>query len=166
MTNIALLRVDDRLVHGQVVTKWIGEAGAKEIVIVDDYLATNTYLSSVFKMAAPHGVEVVTYSSETFVEKINSDSFGEVPLLVLFKSIEILGKVYSLGFKNKNVQIGGIGANSDRKIVFQSIALSESEAQKLKEIQQKGVKVIFQRVPDEKLSDLSMILKKKFKNLI
>ncbi|MDF7639756.1 PTS sugar transporter subunit IIB [Lactobacillus sp. ESL0791] len=166
MANISLLRVDDRLVHGQVVTKWIHESGAEKIIIVDDYLATNSYLSNVFKLAAPKGIDVATYSSEKFVDEINANTFGDTPLLVLFKTIKNLKKVFDLGFSVERIQIGGIGSNADRKLVYQSIALSEEEAKDLLEIQKNNVAIFFQRVPDEKEADLSVIVKKNFKNLI
>ena len=55
MKNIRLIRVDDRLIHGQVVTSWITQTGSKKIMIIDDELYENEFLKDVFAAAAPRG---------------------------------------------------------------------------------------------------------------
>ncbi len=52
MKNIRLIRVDDRLIHGQVVTSWITQTGSKKIMIIDDELYENEFLKDVFAAAA------------------------------------------------------------------------------------------------------------------
>ncbi|MFQ6579919.1 PTS sugar transporter subunit IIB [Enterococcus casseliflavus] len=162
MTTIALLRIDDRLVHGQVVTKWLQESGAKKIVIVDDVLATNAYLSKVYKMAAPQGIDVDTYSAADFVQQVQSDTFGEVPLLVLLKSVESLKKIFDHGFFTSKVQIGGVGASAGKKLVYHTIAMNLEEAKVLQGLSEKGVEIYFQRVPDDRLQTLEAIVQKNF----
>lgn len=162
--KIGLLRIDDRLVHGQVVTKWVQESSAKAIIIVDDFLSTNAYLSNVFKMAAPQGIDVMTFSAEEFVERYNNNEFDET-LLLLFKSVDTLYKVYNLGFHTKKVQIGGVGAGAGRKLIYHTVALSKEEIEKLIEIEKKDTEVYFQRVPDDRVQSLTAIAHKHFKNL-
>ena len=70
MAEITLARVDHRLIHGQVVTKWLKIAMAKKIIIIDDYLAKETFMVDVYKMAAPSGVDVEIYSVEKALEEI------------------------------------------------------------------------------------------------
>ncbi len=52
MTEIKLIRIDFRLMHGQVVTNWIKQVSADSILIVDDKLAADKFLAQVFLMAA------------------------------------------------------------------------------------------------------------------
>lgn len=56
--NIVHARVDYRLIHGQVITKWLKQCDAKRIVIIDDKLSKDEFLGSVYKMAAPTGIKV------------------------------------------------------------------------------------------------------------
>ena len=58
MADINLVRIDFRLIHGQVVTKWVKQANANRIIIVNDMLAKDEFLASVYKMAAPSNVKV------------------------------------------------------------------------------------------------------------
>src|ERR1035437_5108835 len=54
--SLRLVRIDDRLIHGQVVAGWLRALGAKRIVIVDDATARDEFLREVLTLAAPHGV--------------------------------------------------------------------------------------------------------------
>lgn len=162
MSNVALLRIDDRLVHGQVVTKWIQDSGANTIIIVDDFLATNSYLSNVYKLAAPKGVNVSIYSVNEFCKQEQEGAFKDLKLLLLFKSVDSLAKTFDLGFFTEKVQIGGLGASAGKKLVYRTIALSEDEAKQLVAISKKGVEVYFQVVPDDRPQRLDSIVQKKF----
>lgn len=162
MTKIVLLRVDDRLVHGQVVTKWVQQSGAKKIIIVDDMLAANTYLSNVYKMAAPQGIEVTTMSTKDFIDSLNENKFRDQPIMLLFKSIANLKQAFDLGFKTEKVQIGGIGASAGKKLVYHTVAMNDEDAKQLQEIANQGVEIYFQRVPDDRIQSLAAIIQKYF----
>lgn len=56
--NITVFRIDDRLIHGQIVTAWLHYADAKQIVVADDKAANDTFSQSLLKMATPKGVNL------------------------------------------------------------------------------------------------------------
>ncbi len=56
MANIKLIRIDFRLIHGQVVNKWIKITRSNKIVVIDDSLASNEFMRSVYIMAALRGL--------------------------------------------------------------------------------------------------------------
>ena len=58
MKNIVLIRIDDRLIHGQVVTQWIKDTNGNRILIVDDKLVNDRMMMRILKAAAPPGVKV------------------------------------------------------------------------------------------------------------
>jgi len=58
VTHAAFVRIDDRLIHGQVVVKWLRYLGCKEILIVDDALCHDDFMQNVLRLAAPPGVRV------------------------------------------------------------------------------------------------------------
>ena len=59
MAEIQVIRADFRLIHGQVITKWIRQTPANKILIIDDVLAKDSFMSSIYVMAAPPGIEVM-----------------------------------------------------------------------------------------------------------
>jgi len=67
---LALYRVDDRLVHGQVVIGWGRPLGAKAIVLVDDTVAASGWEQDLYRMAAPDGIEIVFATTEEAIERL------------------------------------------------------------------------------------------------
>ena len=58
MSDIALIRIDSRLIHGQVITKWVKIAKANRIIIIDDELAQDDFMASIYTASAPKGISV------------------------------------------------------------------------------------------------------------
>ena len=70
MTELSLVRIDFRLMHGQVVTGWLKQVSADTILIVDDQLAADKFMAQVFLAAKPAGVKVGIRSIEKAVENL------------------------------------------------------------------------------------------------
>ena len=165
MARIGLVRVDDRLIHGQVVTTWINQTQSNRIVIVDDELVKNEFLTSVFAMAAPKGLPVEVKSADQFAKEWVKNGLGSGTALVLFRNIPTLKLAYEKGFNFDHVQIAGIASGSGRKLVFKAIALSQQDASTLKKLNEKGVDIVFQSMPEERGANLQSIINKFFKDL-
>ena len=58
MGEIVLARIDDRLIHGQVMTAWLQFTGGNHIVIVDDATAGDEFTKSIMSMAVPNGIKL------------------------------------------------------------------------------------------------------------
>ena len=157
MKNIRLIRVDDRLIHGQVVTSWITQTGSKKIMIIDDELYENEYLKDVFP------VEVMNVDHAVQEWKLNE--FNGEQVLILLKKIDTLKRLYEQGLCFDSVQIGGLASGPERKLVVKAIGLSEQDAVELKSLGKQGVKIYFQSMPGEKEILLDTILGKYFKNI-
>lgn len=160
MTNIKLVRVDFRLMHGQVVTNWIKQVSADAILIVDDKLASDKFLAQVFLMAAPPGVKISIKSMKKAIQGAKEDRYNGLNLLVLFKSIENAKKAYDNGFPLKELQIGGLGNGSNKVMISNEIFLSEEEADMLEEMNKNGLKINLQVTPKDPLVGLDEALKK------
>ncbi len=158
MANIKLIRVDFRLIHGQIVNKWIKSILADKIVVIDDALATNDFLKSVYVMAAPPSVEVVVYGVEDAIKAYQEDVFGSGSALVLFKNVETAHQCYHKGFKFDELQIGGLGGSPGRKVVFGPITLDDSDVTLLEDLDNNKVNVYFHQVPEENKCNLAKAL--------
>ena len=84
MENLLLVRVDDRLIHGQVMTAWMKTLRADEIIVVDDRVAKDDFMLFVLQNAAPKGVKVVALSEDDAVAKLQEGL--KVPSYILCKS--------------------------------------------------------------------------------
>ena len=160
MGNIVLTRVDSRLIHGQVMTKWVNQVQANKIVVVSDELANDEFMRSIYLMSAPTGVEVVCVTEAQAAESYAADVFGAGNVLLLLPSLKALKSVYDQGVKVTSVQVGGLGGGPERKVVFQNITLDDADAAILDELAADGVKIVFQTIPEDAPQDVDSILKK------
>ncbi|MEB7885937.1 PTS system mannose/fructose/N-acetylgalactosamine-transporter subunit IIB [Serratia fonticola] len=160
MANIVLCRIDSRLIHGQVVTKWVGQSQANRIAVVSDELEADPFMKSIYLMAAPPNVKVDCYGNQSFAAAWRENQLGEGNVLVLFPNLVTVQQAVVDGFDVKNIQVGGLGGGPNRKAVFQNITLDEADVEILRDLQQRGVTVFFQTIPEDKPQALADILKK------
>lgn len=160
MAQIAFVRIDFRLIHGQVITRWLKQTNADRILVIDNKLAGDPFMSQVYVMAAPPGVQVEMISIEDAVEAWEKDKLGKGKLLVLFKTVKTALDIVEKGFPLEKLQVGGLGAGPGRKVVYNQITLDQKDADYLQLIQNKGTEVFFQTVPEETPASLERIIKK------
>ncbi|HBF9976834.1 TPA: PTS sugar transporter subunit IIB [Clostridioides difficile] len=151
MSKIALTRIDDRLIHGQVITAWCKITSAKRIVIVDDLVVKDPFIVQVLQMAAPSTVKVEVHDVESGAEVLKSYNGDEkYPKTVL-------GLVNS-GVDLKELNVGGMGAGLGRKSFYKNISVSDEEKEIFRELISKDVKCFIQIVPDAKKIDVGTLL--------
>ena len=152
---IKMLRIDDRLIHGQIVTAWAKNIQAEKIWIVDDGVAKDDFVKGIMHMVAPGDRELIITGladMPSMAEKLDSE-LGNTLILVKFPYVA--KEIFKAGIKLNELNIGGIGASPERQKLFKYISASEVEKQTLKEIQDMGINVFFQVTPDEKRTQFS-----------
>ncbi len=159
MPDIRLVRVDFRLMHGQVVTAWLKQVSANAILIVDDQLAAEKFLAQVFLMAKPQGVKVAIRSVEKAVAAFQKGVFGNEKMLILFKTVESVKRAYDLGFPLEKLQLGGLGNGTDKVMISKELSLNEEEVEKLLDMQDKGVEITLQMTPRDSVIKLDDAVK-------
>lgn len=149
MAALTLIRVDQRLVHGQIIVKWSAVAKANKIIVVDDRVAGDDMMKGVFKMAAPPGVKVLCYSQERALAKWNEKQFGEGNAMVMFKTIGNAYKAFKAGFPISKLQLGNAPKGEGKKALHNEVYASEEEVAMLKEMQQAGVEITIHTIPEQ-----------------
>ena len=161
MAEISLIRVDSRLIHGQVITKWRKIFNITKIVVVDDSLANDEFMIRMYEAAAPAGVKVKVYGVEKAKRLWDKNQFGtEGRVLLLFKDIPTCYKLYEQGVPMNYIQIGGVAKTADRKVILQAVSLNESEMELLGKFHQYGCEVAIQIVPEDTRLSYEEIVKK------
>ena len=153
-----LVRIDDRLIHGQVIAVWVRYKKFTKIVIVDDGVAADDFMVDVLRLAAPSGLDVNAYSLEKSLEVLNNDATPQ-NTMVLMKSPMTAKRLYEAGIEFDALNIGGIGMGPGRKKVFKNTSISKEEYDVLGELKEKGVQITFFSVPGEpskKYEDIRM----------
>ncbi len=158
MEHLALARIDDRLIHGQVMTAWAKVTQAKRIIIVDDKVASDDFMAEVIKMAAPNGMRVDVYSQEEAVKVLTGPKLTEETIL-LAKVPGTYKFLLDHGVDIKSINVGGMGMNANRKTFYKNIAVTDEERAILKEFVNRGIKVFIQVIPSGKVIDAKTVLK-------
>lgn len=160
MAEIKLVRLDFRLIHGQVIVRWIRQSGANRFVIVDDTLAQDDFMKEIYKMSAPSDYTLDLWSVDEAVAKWNENRWGQGGVFLLMKDVKTLYRLWKKGMEFPSVQVGGLGAGPGRINVYGPITLNSEDAKMLKEMQDSGTEVIFHQVPEEPSTTLDKILGK------
>ncbi len=160
MGEIVLARIDDRLIHGQVMTKWSKGMGTNALFVVDDATAKDPFMKDIYMMStANSGMTIKVFSNDEVVEYWNTTNFEKNKAILLFKTIADVKDVIGKGLPIKRVNLGGIAKTKDSKFVLPNVAIKPGDFDVLKEIEDKGIEVFFQIVPDTKSVSLKDAIK-------
>ncbi|MBU5435076.1 PTS sugar transporter subunit IIB [Pseudoflavonifractor sp. MSJ-37] len=154
--SVVFYRIDDRLIHGQVMTGWSKVYQATRIFVVDDNTAKDQFLCQVMKMAVPKDYDVSIFTVEQALEAIKNDP-PELRTIVLAKTPEVMQKLLDGGVEMKELNLGGMGFVAGRKMILRNIQVSPAELDQLKAIAAKGVRVFCQIVPDGKCIEIDKV---------
>jgi len=155
---IKLVRVDHRLVHGQVAFSWTKFLGIDCILIASDELQKDDLKMAGLRMAKPANVKLVMKGLEDSAKALNSGVTDKYNLMILCESIE---DVYHLVQKTdciKSVNLGGTKTREDRKQISKAVHVTDEDIKMIREMDSKGITVDVQLVPDDPKSDALKLL--------
>lgn len=159
MRNIVLARVDDRLIHGEVVTAWTPTMRANRIIIVDDEVAKDTFNVRIVKALAPAGTKVFVYSVEKASEKLMVQGVPGERIIVLAKTPITFDRLVKAGVPLKEVNLGGAGIRGKRQPFINNVSLDPDEVLACESLQKAGCRVYYQLVPEQGVSEIDNALK-------
>lgn len=148
MQNLVLTRIDDRLIHGQVMTAWIKNKHADQVVIVDDGVAADEYMIEVLEMAIPEEIAIGIFTKEEGAEFFSQGL--DAPTILLVKGPEALLYLVEHGIEIDEVDVGGMGARKDRAQLYKNISTSEDENACFQKLLNRQVNVFIQVMPQDK----------------
>ncbi|NRG27890.1 PTS sugar transporter subunit IIB [Bacillus circulans] len=154
MEGIVHIRVDDRLIHGQVATRWATGLKVNRIMVIDDKVAANELEKSVLRMAAPSGVNTSILDVEKAVNNIKNGNYQGQRVLVVIKTPEVAVQLLKAGLNLKQVNIGNLSNRPNTLQIKKSVSLSESERKAVDFLIEKGVEVTAQMVPDDPAANI------------
>lgn len=157
MKDIVWTRIDDRLIHGQVMTQWIQHCGANEVVIVDDGVAKDTFIQMVMKSSVPKKISLKVFSVKDAITYLTGEPNNE-KILILVKVPNVLVSLVEAGVNITFVNVGGMGAKAGRKSLFKNVSASEDEKNDLRRLIDQGVKVFFRVIVTESEEDVAKYL--------
>ena len=157
--GLVLARIDQRLVHGIVVTQIVKSVNAQRIMVIDDQISKNEEQKNIMRMSKPPGTGMSIIDFETAVNNIKVGKYDNHNVLLVVNDPEILLKLSKNDIKLPKIQIGIIFDRDDREKITNSVALNEQEKEVLKKLSASGAEVVFQFTPSSKEEPLNQYVK-------
>lgn len=145
--TIALYRIDDRLIHGQVVVGWGQRLNVEFIVLVDDAVRASPWEQELYRMGVPSNIEVITVSkAEASARLADWDADPRVGIVVA-GDIGTLAALTENCHQVKRINVGGVHQRPGRRERLRFVYLSDAEAEELKRLASRGIEITAQDVP-------------------
>ena len=157
LLNIVFTRIDERLIHGQVITSWIKVNDINTIVVVDDATATNTFAKRILFAAAPKSITLKVFKLNEAIEYLLGEH-EEEKIMLMTKVPHPILELLNAGVEIKEVNLGNMGGAAGRKRFNLNVNASDAEVQDFKDIIAKGTDMYAQMVPSDKKIELTKLL--------
>ena len=158
--DIAAVRIDTRLLHGQVATAWTKQIAPNRIIVVSDGVAHDELRKTMIEQAAPPGVPANVVPISKMVEVAKDPRFGATKAFLLFETPQDLLRCIEGGVDIKKANIGSMAHSVGKVVVTNAIAMGEDDVKTLEELKAKGVELEARKVPSDSSEDIDAMLRK------
>lgn len=155
--TLLLYRIDDRLIHGQVVVGWGQPLDVGFIVLVDDAVATSDWEQELYRMGVPPNMQVYFHTAADVIDALPSYRSDPRKGILLTGSIETMQRIADKA-QIEAVNVGGLHARDGRVQRLRYVFLSPEEEQELRDLAAHGVRVTAQDVPGARPISLENLL--------
>lgn len=151
--NIVNVRMDERLIHGQVAGIWAASLHTQRIIVINDEAAADTLQKSSLKMAAPTSMRLSVLPVESAAKNIRSGKYGKQRLFLVFKNPTDVLRYLKAGGKLTHVNVGNMSYKEGSKDITKSIKVLDEEIDVFESIAAMDINVTAQLVPNDPVID-------------
>jgi mannose/fructose/N-acetylgalactosamine-specific phosphotransferase system component IIB len=156
---VILARIDDRLIHGQVVEGWVNFLKATCILVADDKVAANPLQRSIMEISAPEGLKVIIGTVSEICEKIRSSLLDAERAILLFSNPADVVRSLKAGLTCPAINLGGLHFVPGKRRIMDVLAVDDADLAALQDLLRQGVNVDIQTVPTERPQPLEKVLR-------
>ena len=158
--KIAHVRVDTRLLHGQVATTWTKTVSPDRIIVVSDGVAHDQLRKTMIEQAAPPGVPANVVPISKMIEVTKDPRFGATKAMLLFENPQDLLAAIEGGVDIKEANIGSMAHSVGKVVVTNAIAMDKADVETLETLHAKGVALEARKVPSDSPISYEDLIKK------
>jgi sorbose PTS system EIIB component len=147
--KIKLVRIDDRLIHGQVVTVWSKEAKAERIIICSDTVAKDKIRRQLLRQVAPPGIKVNIVGIDKAIRVYKNPKYLNDNVFYLFTCPKDVLRMVKGGVDIKSVNIGGMAFKTGKKQITKAISVDDEDIAAFKELNSLGIELEIRAVPED-----------------
>lgn len=158
--QIGLARIDDRLIHGQVATRWTKETNVTRIIVVSDEVAADTVRKTLLTQVAPPGVTAHVVDVAKMIRVYNNPKYAGERVMLLFTNPTDVERIVEGGVKITSVNIGGMAFRQGKTQVNNAISVDEKDIEAFNKLNARGIELEARKVStDQKLKMMDLIAK-------
>jgi len=155
--TIGLARIDDRLIHGQVATRWTKETNVKRIIVVSDEVAADTVRKTLLTQVAPPGVTAHVVDVAKAIRVYDNPAYAKDRVMFLFTNPTDVERVVEGGVKITSVNIGGMAFHQGKTQVNNAVSVDEKDIAAFHKLNDRGIELEVRKVSSDsplKMMDL------------
>lgn len=147
---IKLIRIDDRLLHGQVAFTWTPALGTDCIVVSNDKVAKDEFLKMTLSLAKPASAKLLIKSLADTITFLNDPRSQSLKILVIINAVKDASILVNEVSEIKSVNFGGIRTKEGARSISKAIAVTDDDITIIKEMLEKGIELEVRQVPTDK----------------
>lgn len=151
--NIVNVRIDERLIHGQVAGIWTTSLNTQRIIVINDQAASDPLQKSSLRMAASTSMRLSVLTVEEAAKNVTSGKYGKQRIFLLFKNPTDVLRYLEAGGNLETVNVGNMSYKEGTREVTKSIQVTKEEVEVFEKIAAKNVKLTAQLVPNDPVVD-------------
>ena len=153
------MRIDERLIHGQVATVWTNFLGCNRIIVANDAAPKSEMQIAALKLACPTGVKLSILSVSKAAANILAGKYDEDKVFLITRNVPDCKALLDAGVALPGVNVGNLAHKEGQRKIKKSVSLCETDIALIREILASGVKVTAQMIPDESDTSIETYLK-------
>jgi mannose/fructose/N-acetylgalactosamine-specific phosphotransferase system component IIB len=148
--SIVLARIDNRLIHGQVLEAWIPFTSADCIIVANDDLAESPLRRTMMEASVPRSIKVVIARVDEVCRRMAEHVYDRNRVLLLFANSQDALRAYQLGVDFKELNLGNMHEGLGRYQLSCTIHLDEGDVENLSCLERDGVEIVSRCVPADR----------------
>ncbi len=156
--SVVLLRIDDRLVHGQVVEGWLKSIRANRIVVASDPVAADETQKALYLLAVPQGIELSCLSIQETAQAWEDPIWKKERVLVLVSSPQDVVELVERGAKIESVNVGGMHYKEGRVQILKAVSVDDKDVAALRTLARRGILLEARPLPLDEPIDITAYL--------
>ncbi|EQA4766505.1 PTS system mannose/fructose/N-acetylgalactosamine-transporter subunit IIB [Staphylococcus pseudintermedius] len=152
-------RIDGRLIHGQVANLWATKLNIGRFIVIDNEVAQSDIDKQALKLATPAGIKLSVLPVEKAANNINNGKYDSQRVMVIAKRPDRFVELVNNGVKIEELYVGNMSQTNETRSVTNSINITDEDVNNFKLLQEKGVNIISQMVPNDKSVDFMSLIK-------
>ncbi|MDU3786027.1 MAG: PTS mannose transporter subunit IIAB, partial [Serratia marcescens] len=158
--KIGLARIDDRLIHGQVATRWTKETNVSRIIVVSDEVAADHVRKTLLTQVAPPGVTAHVVDVAKAIRVWNNPKYANDRVMLLFTNPTDVLRLVEGGVDIQSVNIGGMAFRQGKTQVNNAVSVDEKDIEAFKKLNDRGIELEVRKVSsDSRLKMMDLINK-------